>query len=133
MASFLGEIKRRKVFQVAAVYAVVAWLTIQVVDIISEPLNLPDWLDTVVIILLAVGFPIAVILAWAFDLTPEGIKADADVRARNVTSGLGGATAQLHSPGARTAGCRISCPRSVSIRIARTVFAKHAKCSSIRH
>jgi hypothetical protein len=90
MASFLGEIKRRKVFQVAAVYAVVAWLTIQIVDVISEPLNLPDWLDTVVIILLAVGFPIAVILAWAFDLTPEGIKADADVRARHVTAGLGG-------------------------------------------
>ena len=90
MASFLGEIKRRKVFQVAAVYAVVAWLTIQIVDVVSEPLNLPEWLDTVVIILLAVGFPIAVILAWAFDLTPEGIKADADVRARDVTAQQGG-------------------------------------------
>ena len=90
MASFLGEIKRRKVFHVAAVYAVVAWLTIQIVDVISEPLNLPGWLDTVVIILLAVGFPIAVILAWAFDLTPEGIKSDADVRARHVTAGLEG-------------------------------------------
>ena len=90
MASFLAEIKRRKVFHVAAVYAVVAWLTIQIVDVISEPLNLPGWLDTVVIILLAVGFPIAVILAWAFDLTPEGIKADADVRTRHVTAGLEG-------------------------------------------
>jgi len=90
MASFLGEIKRRKVFQVAAVYAVVAWLTIQIVDVIGEPLNLPDWLDTVVIVLLAVGFPIAVVLAWAFDLTPEGIKSDADVRARHVTAGLEG-------------------------------------------
>lgn len=90
MASFLGEIKRRKVFQVAAVYAVVAWLTIQIVDVISEPLKLPDWLDTVVIILLVVGFPIAVILAWAFDLTPEGIKADADVRARDVSAQLEG-------------------------------------------
>ncbi len=90
MASFLAEIKRRKVFQVAVVYAVVAWLTIQIVDVISEPLKLPDWLDTVVIILLVVGFPIAVILAWAFDLTPEGIKADADVRAKHVTAGPGG-------------------------------------------
>ena len=69
MASFLAEIKRRKVFHVAAVYAVVAWLTIQIVDVIGEPLHLPDWLDTVVIILLAVGFPIAVILAWAMSLT----------------------------------------------------------------
>ena len=71
--TFLGEIKRRKVFQVAAVYAVVAWLTIQIVDVVGEPLNLPDWFDTFVIVLFAVGFPIAVILAWAFDVTPEGI------------------------------------------------------------
>ena len=74
--SFLGEIKRRKVFQVAAVYAVVAWLIIQVVGEVSEPLSLPDWLDTVVIVLLAVGFPVAIILAWAFDLTPEGVVKD---------------------------------------------------------
>jgi hypothetical protein len=73
--SFLGEIKRRKVFQVAAVYAVVAWLIVQVVGAINEPLSLPERLDTIVIVLLAVGFPIAVILAWAFDITPQGIKA----------------------------------------------------------
>jgi len=74
--SFLGEIKRRKVFQVAAVYAVVAWLIIQIVDVVSEPLSLPIWFDTVAILLLAIGFPIAVILAWAFDLTPEGVVRD---------------------------------------------------------
>jgi TolB-like protein/Flp pilus assembly protein TadD len=74
--SFLGEIKRRKVFQVAAVYAVVAWLIIQIIDVVGEPLSLPKWLDTVVIVLLAVGFPIAVILAWAFDLTPDGVVRD---------------------------------------------------------
>ena len=72
--SFLGEIKRRKVFQVAAVYAVAAWLTIQIIDVVGEPLNLPVWLDTVIIVLFAAGFPIAVILAWAFDVTPQGIK-----------------------------------------------------------
>jgi len=82
--SLLGEIKRRKVFQVAAVYAVVAWLVIQVVDVVNEPLNLPDWLDAVVIVLLAVGFPIAVILAWAFDLTPQGVKADSGMVSRSV-------------------------------------------------
>jgi len=74
--SFLGEIKRRKVFQVAAVYAVMAWLIIQIVDVVGEPLNLPDWFDTVAIVLLAIGFPIAVILAWAFDLTPDGVVRD---------------------------------------------------------
>ncbi len=62
--SLLGEIKRRKVFQVAAVYLVVAWLIIQVVDVVNEPLTLPDWFDTVVILLLTIGFPIAVILTW---------------------------------------------------------------------
>lgn len=72
--SLRGEIKRRKVFQVAAAYALVAWGVIQIVDVIIEPLGLPDWLDTVVIILFAVGFPITMILAWVFDLTPEGIK-----------------------------------------------------------
>ena len=78
--SLLGEIKRRKVFQVAAVYAVVAWLIIQIIDVVGEPLGLPVWIDAVVIVLLAVGFPIAVILAWAFDLTPQGIKPDSHGR-----------------------------------------------------
>jgi hypothetical protein len=80
MPSIWVELKRRKVFQVAAVYAVVAWLTIQIVDVIGEPLNLPDWFDTFVIVLFGVGFPIAIILAWAFDLTPDGIEVDPDAR-----------------------------------------------------
>ncbi len=74
--SFLGEMKRRKVFQVAAVYLVVAWLIMQVVDVVSEPLLLPDWFSRVVILLLAIGFPLALILSWAFDLTPEGVVRD---------------------------------------------------------
>ena len=55
--SFLGEIQRRKVFQVAAVYLVVSWLIMQVVDVVNEPLSLPDWFDTAVIVALAVGLP----------------------------------------------------------------------------
>jgi TolB-like protein/Tfp pilus assembly protein PilF len=82
MASFLGEIKRRKVFQVAAVYLVVAWLLVQIVATVEAPLNLPDWVDTLVIVLLAVGFPIAIILSWAFDLTANGVE-----RAGSVPSG----------------------------------------------
>jgi TolB-like protein len=70
--SFLGEIKRRKIFQVAAVYAVVAWLLIQIVATVEAPLNLPDWVDTLVIVLLAVGFPITIIMSWGFNLTAEG-------------------------------------------------------------
>jgi len=86
--SFLGEIKRRKVFQVAAVYAVVAWLIVQIVDVVSEPLSVPGWFDTVTILFLAIGFPIAVILAWAFDLTPQGIIAASD--AQDAPSQTGG-------------------------------------------
>ena len=71
--SFLGEIKRRRVFQVAVVYVAVAWVLIQVVDIVNDPLGLPAGFDTVVIVLLAVGCPVAVVLAWAFDLTPAGV------------------------------------------------------------
>jgi TolB-like protein len=71
--SFLGELKRRKIFQVAAVYAVVAWLLVQIVATIEAPLNLPDWVDTLVIVLLAVGFPITLIVSWGFNLTPEGL------------------------------------------------------------
>ena len=88
--SLLGELKRRKVFQVAAVYAVVAWLLVQVVTSVEEPLNLPEWADSLVIVLLAVGFPIAVILAWAFDLTPQGIKVDSEVHGRSTSSHLSG-------------------------------------------
>ena len=70
--SFLGEIRRRKIFQVAAVYAVVAWLLIQIVATVEEPLKLPGWFDTMVIVLLAVGFPITLIMSWGFNLTAEG-------------------------------------------------------------
>jgi len=70
---YLGELKRRKVFKVAVVYAVVAWLVVQIVDVLNDPLTLPGWFDTAVIVALAIGFPVALVLAWAFDLTPAGI------------------------------------------------------------
>ena len=58
----------------AIAYAIVAWLVIQVVVAVKAPLHLPGWADTLVIVLLAAGFPIAIVLAWMFDLTPEGLK-----------------------------------------------------------
>ena len=78
--SILGEIKRRKVLQVAAIYAVTTWLLVQIVATVESPLRLPEWADTLVIVLLAVGFPIALVFAWAYELTPEGIKRDDDKR-----------------------------------------------------
>lgn len=71
--SFLGEIKRRHVFRVAVAYAVVAWVIVQVVDVLKEPLRLPSGFDTVVVVLVAIGLPITLVLAWAFDLTDAGV------------------------------------------------------------
>ena len=72
--SFYAELKRRNVFKVAIVYFAVAWLLLQVSDTLVPALHLPEWLVSAVAFLLILGFPIAVIFAWAFDLTPEGLK-----------------------------------------------------------
>ncbi len=79
MNGLIEELKRRNVFRVGVAYIVVSWLIVQVVDTISGPLSLPDWLDTVVIVLLLVGFPLALLLAWAYELTPDGVKRTVDV------------------------------------------------------
>jgi TolB-like protein/tetratricopeptide (TPR) repeat protein len=62
------------VVRVAATYVIASWVIIQVVTSVSTPLNLPDWFDAVVIVLLIIGFPVALLVAWAFELTPDGIK-----------------------------------------------------------
>lgn len=73
MGNFFSELKRRKVMRVAAVYGITAWLLTQIVVAIETPLHLPGWVDTLVIVMLILGFPVAMILAWAFDLTPHGV------------------------------------------------------------
>jgi len=72
-SAFLTELRHRRVFRVAAVYACVAFIIFQIVDATFVPLHLPDWAGTLVVVLLVLGFPIAVGLAWAFDLTEEGL------------------------------------------------------------
>jgi len=69
-----GELKRRNVYKVAVAYAVVGWLLIQVATQVFPFLEIPNWMIRLVILLTALGFPIALIIAWAFELTPEGIK-----------------------------------------------------------
>jgi adenylate cyclase len=71
---WFAELRRRKVFRVAGVYLVAAWLTIQVADAVFEPLGLPVWALKLVIVLAAVGFPMACVLAWAFDVTARGVE-----------------------------------------------------------
>src|SRR5713226_6462747 len=72
--TFLSEMKRRNVYKVAIAYAVVAWLLMQVASQIFPFFEIPNWAVRLVVLLLIIGFPVAVILAWAFELTPEGIK-----------------------------------------------------------
>src|SRR3989440_3650438 len=72
--NFFAELKRRNVYKVAVAYAVVGWLVIQITATIVPALHLPDGLTTAVVVLILVGFPVALVIAWAFELTPEGMK-----------------------------------------------------------
>jgi TolB-like protein/Tfp pilus assembly protein PilF len=77
--SFFAELQRRNVYKVAVAYAVVAWLLMQVASQIFPFFEIPNWTIRLVIMLLALGFPVALVLAWAFELTPEGIKRTEEV------------------------------------------------------
>ena len=70
------QLRKRKVFKVAAGYAVVGWLAMQVADVMFPALGLPIWTVTLAAALLIVGFPVALTLAWLFQVTPEGIRVD---------------------------------------------------------
>src|SRR6266513_311649 len=74
IANFFAELKRRNVYRVAVAYAVVAWLLIQAASILFPTFEAPGWVMKVFVAVVAAGFPIALILAWAFELTPEGLK-----------------------------------------------------------
>src|SRR5256886_8436218 len=77
--NFFAELKRRNVYKVAVAYAIVAWLLIQVARQVFPFFEIPNWAVRLVVLLLVIGFPVAMILAWAFELTPEGIKRAEDV------------------------------------------------------
>ncbi len=79
MSSLFSELKRRNVIRVAVLYGVVSWLILQVSDIAMPALGLPEWSITLVLYFLAIGFPIALIFAWAFELTPDGLKRTKEV------------------------------------------------------
>jgi TolB-like protein/Tfp pilus assembly protein PilF len=79
LRNFFAELKRRNVYKVAIAYGVVAWLLMQVASQIFPFFEIPNWAVRLVVLLLIIGFPVALILAWAFELTPEGIKRAEDV------------------------------------------------------
>src|SRR2546430_1612039 len=73
-SNFFSEVKRRNVYKVAVAYAVVAWLLVQVATQVFPFLEIPNWVVRLVIAIVVIGFPIALVIAWAFEATPEGIK-----------------------------------------------------------
>ena len=79
LKKFLAELKRRNVYRVAVAYGVVSWLVVQIATQVFPFFDIPNWVVRMVVVVLTLGFPIAAILAWAFELTPEGIKREEDV------------------------------------------------------
>jgi len=88
--SLFNELKRRNVFKVGAAYIVVAWLLLQVADVVINNIGAPDWVFRVILLVLGLGFPVILLFAWAFELTPEGLKLEKDVdRSQSITPQTG--------------------------------------------
>jgi adenylate cyclase len=77
--NFFGQLKRRNVYRVAVAYAVVAWLLIQIATQVFPFFGIPPWGVRLIVLFIVIGFPVALVLAWAFALTPEGLKRTDDV------------------------------------------------------
>jgi len=96
--SFFGELRRRNVFGVGAAYVAVGWLLTRLADIIFSAATLPAWTMTLVTVVLVLGFPVAALLTWAYEVTPQGIKKTRRVRTPTVRSH---APQNLHSRSVR--------------------------------
>ena len=77
--SFFAELKRRNVYKVAVAYAVIGWLLVQVATQVFPFFEIPNWAVRLVVLAIVIGFPIALVIAWAFELTPQGLKRTEDV------------------------------------------------------
>ncbi len=82
--SLFSELKRRKVYRVAAIYIIVGWVVLQVVDLFMSFMPLPEWTSRLVFVLLSAGFPIALVFAWAVELTPSGIRFESSEKPTSV-------------------------------------------------
>ena len=88
--TLLTELKRRNVFRVAAAYVVLSWLILQMGDLLFDLMGLPEWANRIVLVILLLGFPVAVIFSWIYELTPEGVKKESAVdRTRSITPETG--------------------------------------------
>jgi len=90
VGQFFDELKRRNVFRVAVAYIIAGWLVMQVADVVLDGIEAPTWVMKVFLLVIALGFPLALIISWAYELTPEGIKKERDVdRTRSITPETG--------------------------------------------
>ena len=81
--STFAELKRRNIFRVVLLYIVVAWLVLQVAEMLFEPLGVPAWVLRFIFALLIICFPLALVFSWIFEITPEGIKREQDIEAQS--------------------------------------------------
>src|SRR2546426_5022506 len=102
LSSFFAELRRRNVYKVAVAYAIVGWLVVQIATQVFPFFEIPNWAVRLVVLLIIVGFPIALVIAWAFELTPEGIKRTEDVDPFDSRSHHGGQAGQVPVAQART-------------------------------
>jgi len=90
LSQLFQELKRRNVFRVAIAYLAIAWLILQAADIVLDNIAAPEWLMQALMFFMAVGFPVAMIFAWAYEMTPDGIKKEAEVdRSISITDRTG--------------------------------------------
>jgi TolB-like protein/Tfp pilus assembly protein PilF len=109
MKPFLAELRRRRVFRVAAVYAAVGFVVIQAADLIFPALLLPEWAYRALVAFVILGFPIALVLAWAFDITPEGVRRTPRRATRRSAPARGGSSPPvLRGASGRWSGQRIA-------------------------
>nr|NIM85873.1 adenylyl cyclase [Stutzerimonas stutzeri]NIN58503.1 adenylyl cyclase [Xanthomonadales bacterium]NIN73792.1 adenylyl cyclase [Xanthomonadales bacterium]NIO13098.1 adenylyl cyclase [Xanthomonadales bacterium]NIP10896.1 adenylyl cyclase [Xanthomonadales bacterium] len=88
--SFFDELKRRNVFRVGIAYAVGAWLLLQLTEVLSELLKLPEQFGPIVVAVVAIGFPVVLFFAWAYEMTPQGIMREKDIdRSQSITHETG--------------------------------------------
>jgi hypothetical protein len=88
--SFFEELKRRNIFCVGIAYVVGAWLLLQVTDVVLNNFEVPSWIFRSVLLVLAIGLPMVLLLAWAFELTPEGLRKEKEIdRSQSITPSTG--------------------------------------------
>lgn len=88
--NFIEELKRRNVFRVGIAYAISAWVLLQIVDLVLDNISAPEWIMQVFMLGIAIGFPVALIFAWAFEMTPDGVKRESEVdRSASITTKTG--------------------------------------------